>query len=83
MDLPLVPSSLHIFLVIPGVYPAVLLSCFLPVLSLLKLGSRHAMELHSSWSEEEGEAKILGVCVCGGGEAESVSLSTSNITLPT
>lgn len=65
MDLPLVPSSLHIFLVLPGIHPAALLSRFLPVfLSLVELGNSHAMELHSPWCEEEGEAKTLRMCVC-------------------
>lgn len=84
MDLPLVPSSLHIFLVLPGVYPAALQSRFLPVFqSLVELGNSHAMELHSSWCEEEREAKTLCMCVCGGGEAEIAPFSTSSIPLPT
>lgn len=82
MDLPLVPSSLHIFLVLPGVYAAALLSCFLPVfLSLMELGNSHAIQLHSSWCENEGEAKTLHVCGVGGGERQKVLPSLPPISL--
>lgn len=46
MNLPLVPSSPHIFSVLPGVYPTSLLSWFLPVfLSLVELGDSSCIVL--------------------------------------